>query len=105
MNYDVKRIDNIGLSEKIIKQIIDIIIKYSDPGKIMIFGSRARGDFKKTSDIDIAIEGGNNPGYLREILDEDLNTLLNIDVVYLDKIENNFKKEILNEGLIVYEKT
>ena len=43
-----------GLSEKIINQIEDIIRKY-DNYKFKLFGSRARGDYKKTSDIDIAI--------------------------------------------------
>lgn len=43
-----------GLSEKIINQIEDIIRKY-DKYKFKLFGSRARGDYKKTSDIDIAI--------------------------------------------------
>lgn len=43
-----------GLSEKIINQIEDIIRKYNKYS-FKLFGSRARGDYKKTSDIDIAI--------------------------------------------------
>ena len=35
-----------GLSEKIINQIEDIIRKY-DKYKFKLFGSRARGDYKK----------------------------------------------------------
>lgn len=43
-----------GLSEKIVNQINDIIKKY-EQYNFKLFGSRARGDYKKTSDIDIAI--------------------------------------------------
>jgi predicted nucleotidyltransferase len=38
-----------------LEKAIDIIIKSVNPDKIILFGSRARGDFKKESDYDICI--------------------------------------------------
>ena len=46
-----------GFSKEIFYIIIDVFKKYSYVvEKVILFGSRARGDFKKTSDIDIAIK-------------------------------------------------
>lgn len=43
-----------GLSEEIYNKIKEIVKKYNNY-EFKIFGSRARGDYKKNSDIDIAI--------------------------------------------------
>jgi uncharacterized protein len=38
-----------------IKEITDIIVREYDPDKIILFGSRARGEGKPDSDIDILV--------------------------------------------------
>ena len=38
-----------------IEQIINIIIATVEPDKIILFGSYARGDYKKDSDLDVLI--------------------------------------------------
>ncbi|MCZ7357241.1 MAG: nucleotidyltransferase domain-containing protein [Candidatus Methanoperedens sp.] len=38
-----------------LEKAIDIIIKSVNPDKIILFGSRARGDYKKESDYDICV--------------------------------------------------
>ncbi|MBB6495997.1 nucleotidyltransferase domain-containing protein [Methanococcus maripaludis] len=43
-----------GIDDLKLKSIVEVIKKYSVE-KAVIFGSRARGDYKNTSDIDIAI--------------------------------------------------
>lgn len=43
-----------GLSEEIYNKIKEIVKRYNNY-EFKIFGSRARGDYKKNSDIDIAI--------------------------------------------------
>ncbi|MCI8362774.1 MAG: nucleotidyltransferase domain-containing protein [Clostridia bacterium] len=43
-----------GLSDEVYSKIKEIVKKYNNY-KFKIFGSRARGDYKKNSDIDIAI--------------------------------------------------
>ena len=44
-----------GLSEETYNKIKEVIKKNKDY-KFILFGSRARGDYKSTSDIDIAVE-------------------------------------------------
>src|SRR3989338_7844404 len=44
-----------GVFEKEIKAITEQIVKKYKPEKIILYGSAARGDFKKDSDIDMLI--------------------------------------------------
>ena len=53
MNQETE-LKNTGIREQVIKEIIDFAKKY-DVEKVLLFGSRARGDFKRTSDIDLAV--------------------------------------------------
>ena len=91
-----------GLDRRLIDQILDVILKYTTPKKVIIFGSRARGDFKKTSDIDIAIDSEEDIDFVREILDEEVETLLKFDVVNLRKVNEDFKRRILEDGIVIY---
>lgn len=72
--------------------------------KIILFGSRARGDFYERSDIDIAVSGGNTAEFKLDV-DENIHTLLMFDVVDLDgHISEELQKEINRDGVVIYEK-
>lgn len=72
--------------------------------KIILFGSRARGDFYERSDIDIAVSGGNTAAFSLDV-DESIHTLLMFDVIDLDRhISEELKKEIEKDGVVIYEK-
>lgn len=78
--------------------------------KIWLYGSRARKDFRDRSDIDLAIECPHATFMdWQKILDiiEDADTLLKIDCVRLDELKENspFKKNILQERLLLFQKT
>ena len=45
-----------GIRPEVIEEIRNLAQKY-DIEKVILFGSRARGDFRRTSDIDIAVTG------------------------------------------------
>jgi uncharacterized protein len=95
-----------GIKESLLKDIINEVLKYSKVKRIYIFGSRSKGNFRKNSDIDIAIETFDDYkdiSFLNEILNEDINTLLKIDVVHFNKANKNLKQEILKNGIVIYE--
>lgn len=46
---------NFGLKDSDLGYIIDVIGRFSEIKKAVIFGSRAKGNYKPGSDIDIAI--------------------------------------------------
>ena len=69
--------------------------------RLILFGSRARGDNRERSDIDLAVSGGD-----RFSLDvEELPTLLSFDVVNLDgAVQPELLESIRREGITLYEK-
>lgn len=46
-----------GLSELDIEYIVGVIAKFREIKKAVVFGSRAKGNYKAGSDVDIAIYG------------------------------------------------
>ena len=79
-----------GIRPEVIEEIRNLAQKY-DIEKVILFGSRARGDFRRTSDIDI--------------VDEETSTLLEYDIVNLDRdMQDELRESIEKEGRILYEK-
>lgn len=96
-------VKNTGIREQVIREIIDFAKKY-DVKKVILFGSRARGDFKRTSDIDLAVSGGNFDRFALDV-DEETSTLLMFDIVDLDReMQVELRESIEREGVILYEK-
>lgn len=91
------------LDMNIQNQIIAQAKKYQIE-KVILFGSRARGDHRETSDIDLAVTGGNVTGF-RLAVDDEVRTLLMFDVVNLDEpVQKPLLQSIESEGVILYEK-
>lgn len=96
-------IKNTGIREQVLREISDFAKKYKVE-KVILFGSRARGDFKRTSDIDIAVSGGNFDRFALDV-DEETSTLLKFDIVDLDKeMQDALRESIEREGVLLYEK-
>ena len=92
-----------GIKPQLMSQIIELAVRY-DIEKVILFGSIARGDFKRTSDIDIAVIGGNVPRFTLDP-DEETETLLEYDVVDMESsIQPELLAAIEKEGKIIYEK-
>lgn len=53
--------------------------------KVILFGSRARGDYKRASDINLAVSGGDIYRFALDI-EEETSTPLKYDVINLDGI-------------------
>lgn len=94
---------NIGIKTKVIDEIISFAEKYNIC-QVILFGSRARGHFKRTSDIDIAVSGGDFERFALDV-DEETSTLLEFDIVDLDReMQEALRESIQKEGRILYEK-
>lgn len=98
-----------GLNEKELKIIIEKIMNRPKIKKAVIFGSRAKGNYKKGSDIDIALYGNdmeNEIMMLARELNEHTNLPYFIDVLDYDEIDNpELKNHIDKFGKIIFEKT
>jgi predicted nucleotidyltransferase len=93
---------NVGLSKDLLREIVEVIQKHANPLRIILFGSRARGGYQMTSDIDIAIDCGERD-FLLQPIEEELRTLLKLDVVNFRRAGVNFQSEIASDGVILYE--
>ncbi|PKL72574.1 hypothetical protein CVV26_01000 [Candidatus Kuenenbacteria bacterium HGW-Kuenenbacteria-1] len=98
--------------QKNLKQIIKDLEPYKSE-KIILYGSCAKGDFKKNSDIDLFIIKKTKKNFFDRL--DDVNKLINhktpIDIlVFTPKeikkrlaLEDFFFKEIIQKGKIIYE--
>ena len=85
------------------EEIRDLAQKHG-VSRIILFGSRARGDYKRTSDIDLAVAGGDFERFVLDI-NEETSTLLGFDIVNLDReMQSELRDSITREGKVIYEK-
>ena len=107
-------------TSKITPQLIDYIIKKIvqeiDPEKIILFGSYARGDYKKDSDLDLFIikDGNHNSRMMRRKIDGLLwgrEFSLDLFVRKTEEVDWNFRAKnpfyiyhIFKDGKVLYEK-
>jgi len=91
------------MNQSEIKNIILNHLKGFDPIKVGIFGSFARGDNKKGSDIDILVEFKESPSLLTLIkLENDLSEILGVkvDLVTTGALKNKRIKKSIKKDLI-----
>ena len=94
---------NYGIRAQVLNEIKELAVKY-DIGKVILFGSRARGDYRDRSDIDLAVSGGKIELFSLAV-DEETATLLKYDVVNLDgSVQKELIDSIEKEGILLYEK-
>ena len=63
-----------------------------------------RGDYKRTSDIDIAVSGGDFAEFALDV-EEETSTRLEFDIVNLDReMQDELREAIEREGKLLYEK-
>ena len=92
--------ENTGIKQQVIHEIQNLAQKY----EVILFGSRARGDFREKSDIDLAVKGGDFTRFSIDV-NEDTSTLLKFDIINLDeKIQEELMESIQKEGRVLYEK-
>ena len=92
--------------QKIINDILDVVITYIHPSRVIMFGSRVAGKAREYSDFDIAVEGVEmdirKERLLKEALDRKMG-IFTVDLINLDNADREFKKLISQNGKIIYE--
>ena len=89
-----------GLSNATVQALISIFEQFSKIEKVVLYGSRAKGNYRKGSDIDLAIYApdmrDNEFAALWNALDS-LSIIYKVDCLHADKIENAALKHNINE--------
>ena len=100
---DSIKIEQTGIKQQVIDEIRELAKKYNVE-QVLLFGSRSRGDYKRTSDIDLAVKGGNIDRFALDV-EEETTTILEYDIVNLDReMQDELRESIEKEGLVLYEK-
>jgi predicted nucleotidyltransferase len=93
--------------QELLDLIVSIVKEHADPKRIILFGSRATGKGREYSDFDIAVEGVEmsirKERLLKEALDQKLG-IYTVDLIDLDKVDPEFRKLIMEQGRVIYEK-
>lgn len=104
----VNKMIKYGLSKELFKKIIAIIEKYSSIQKVYVYGSRARGDYSKRSDLDLAFYGENISSKEINLLEDDLDnldTIITFDLINIDTIDKEkLSENIRREGVLIYDR-
>ena len=89
--------------EPVVVEEIQTLARRHGVRRVILFGSRARGDFRPKSDIDLAVEGGDFINFSLDV-DEGTSTLRLFDFVDLgDAVPDALRAVIENEGVVLYE--
>lgn len=96
-----------GLSEKTIAAIQGVFFKYAQVEKAILYGSRAKGNYRNGSDIDLVLVGAElnlSQRFKIELELDDLMLPYKIDLALLHQIENKEVVEHINRrGVVFYE--
>ena len=96
---------NYNLEKEIVEEIYEISKKYPGIKKIVLFGSRARGDNSPKSDIDLAVYSNSTLVDFIDDIENNTSTLLEFDFSNMNIIEDElFIQQVKREGIIIYEK-
>lgn len=98
--------NNFGINNDVYSSILDVLRNFPSILEVKIFGSRARGDYSKTSDIDLAVKFENEHNILR-LIDklEEIRCILKFDIIDVDSISNQLLlKNINKDGIVIYSK-
>lgn len=97
------------MKDYVMEQICNVSLKYKNINKVVLFGSRARGDQTPNSDYDIAVfsntmEHAEESKFLNDI--DNIKTLSKIDVVFIKErhIGSDLYKNIMKDGVTVMDK-
>lgn len=98
-----------GLSEATIQKIQQVLAKYPQVEKAVLYGSRAKGNYKNGSDIDLSLQGDKDLTLdIQFKIDRDLNDLLlpyTIDLSIFAQLSNpDFIEHIQRAGVMFYKK-
>jgi len=93
--------------KEVLDKVVALLKENLNPNLILLFGSRAGKNYSPSSDFDIAIDGKKiNIRELRELKEkiEKVSGLYNVDIVFLESVDRDFKDIIIKRGKILYER-
>ena len=96
-----------GLLDSDFEFLSNLFQKYSSINEVIIFGSRAKGNYKNGSDVDLAIKSITIENQEINEIDDELNENSNLpykfDIVHYEKIQTpELKEHIDHVGKVIF---
>lgn len=95
------------MKDKRLNNIVDIIVRETNPSRIILFGSRAKGSHRFNSDYDLLIDANKIDVSKRRRINDFLEKVLGlykVDLVFAADVELSFINLILKNGKVIYER-
>ena len=110
LSYDATRSQHQvpALKQAVLEQAVDLA-RSADIGleKVWLFGSRARGDQRDKSDVDLAFKFDQtklkNWTLFFVDFEDNIESLLPFDLINIDAVEDRFRDKIMEQGILLYE--
>ena len=100
---------NHGLCETTVDRIRGVLAKFPEVEKAVLYGSRAKGTYKRGSDIDLTLTGAGLGQSLLARIDEELDDLLlpyQMDLsLFMDLTHPALLDHIRRVGVVLYERS
>jgi uncharacterized protein len=97
-----------GLKESTIEKIISVFVKHPKIKKVLLYGSRAKGNYRNGSDIDLTLIGDELSYSQLGNLESDIDDLFlpySFDISIFKDIDNSDLVDHINRiGVVFYEK-
>ncbi|MDZ4708971.1 MAG: nucleotidyltransferase domain-containing protein [Saprospiraceae bacterium] len=101
--------NSFGITKKSYKLLLDLFLNHPQIEQVILYGSRAKGNFKKGSDIDLAIKGKDCNAEIATRVKSTINEVLpipyKVDIVdYESLMIVELKQKIDEAGVVFYER-
>jgi len=97
-----------GMDPAALEAIVRRVAAQPHVRRIWLFGSRARGEARERSDIDLAIEapeaGRREWLDVCRLVEEEADTLLPIDLIRLEDVSEGLRARVRAEGQVLFER-
>ena len=98
-----------GLTDKSYKELLEILASIPEIEEALIYGSRARGDYWRASDVDLSIKGKDIVRRTLALLNDKLYESHIPQIfdthIYSDIKSQTFKDNVDQDGKVIYRKT
>jgi uncharacterized protein len=104
-----------GLTESDMAQITEATHHFDEIAQVILFGSRAKGNYKPGSDVDLAVKGDRvthrTIAQLADVLNEEIPLPYFFDVIHYDSLESQAPADhplaayIDRVGIVIYDRT
>ncbi|WP_315080740.1 nucleotidyltransferase domain-containing protein [uncultured Clostridium sp.] len=91
-----------GINEKVYNNILVYFEKEKDINKVTLFGSRAKGNAKINSDIDLCINCSKKVRYKIVENIDDIIGIYSSDILFSDSLNLEVKEQINKYGIEIY---